>query len=87
MNKVITPIYVCKTNDLRGVNSDTQLVNVWGHIPGPLFPDARIAISRLKEGVGNKKGPISPQWLNDRKIYFEMKPQMRLLMGPPEWMR
>jgi len=87
VNFVLTPIYVCKTNELRDLDENVQVVNIWQHIPGPLFPDARLAISRLKEGVGNQKGQIHPGWLNGNKIYFEMKPQMGLLMGPPEWMR
>jgi len=87
VNYSIAPIFVCKNVNLTGVSDNTQIVNLRSHIPGPIFPDARIAINALKEGARQKKGPIEPQWLNDGRIfYFEMKPQMRNLPGSPEWL-
>ena len=83
-----TPIFVCINADLGNVNTNTQLVNIESHLPGTLFHDARAGLSRLKEGIGRKEGLILPEFLNDGKIYyFEIRPQMRPLVDPPDWAR
>ena len=87
VNYSLSPIFVCRREGLSDVNNDTQLFNLRSYLPGPIFPDARLAIRVLKDSIRTKKGPIQPAWLNDgRVIYFEMKPQMRLLMEPPNWL-
>lgn len=85
---VYSPVFVCKTTDLGKLSSNVKLANINSHLPGPVFPDTRLALRRLKEGIRDEKGPIYPTWLNDRKIYyFEMRPEMKLLIGPPDWMQ
>lgn len=83
----ISPVFVCKADEIGKVNEKTRIANINSHISGPLFPDARMAIGRLREGIRHERGRIKPVWLNDKGVfYFEMRPQMRLLSGPPEWM-
>jgi 8-oxo-dGTP pyrophosphatase MutT (NUDIX family) len=87
VNFTFTPIFICRTSEIGAVSEITQVVNLREHLPGPLFPDAQIAIKFLKEGSRSKKGPIQPEWLNDRQVYYyEMLPQIRLLTAPPDWM-
>jgi len=80
-----TPIFVCRITSLGNINAETQLVNIASHLPGPLFPDARAGITRLKEVIRQKE-PIQPEWFNKERIYyFMLKPEIGLLMGPPSW--
>lgn len=84
---LISPIFLCRTENLDNLSPSANLVNIKEHLPGPLFPDARLAIKRLKEGMKEEKGPIYPEWLNDKGIYyFELRPEMKLLTRPPSWM-
>ena len=83
----ISPIFVCRMDTIEGASKKTKIANLNSHLPGPIFPDARLAIGRLKEGLRDEKGPIEPKWLNEEGVfYFELRPKMRLLFGPPSWM-
>ena len=80
----VTPIFVSFAPDLEfnDVSKRTHLVSLKEHIPGPLFPDARLALASLKSRWGK---PISPEWLGEERIFFEHRPRVRMLMGPPGW--
>lgn len=83
----LTPVYVCRVDNLDGLNGEVVAVNINDHIPGPLFPDARLAIKYLKEGRKTKKGHITPNWLNGGKAYyFKLHPKPHLLDEPPSWL-
>lgn len=58
---VYSPVFVCRVERPLSVRTHTELVNFRGHIPGPLFPETRMTIERLKRGG---KGRIVPEFLN-----------------------
>lgn len=81
-----TPIFVCPVAKLEPVAGGVRIVNINSHLPGPLFPDARLGITRLKRVLAKEGDPILPVFLNDRGIcYVEHRPQIRPLMGRPDW--
>ncbi len=83
---VLSPIFVCMVPDLSGARQNTTPLTSTP-FPGPLFPDARIALKYFVEKMKTKaEGPIIPEFLNkDEVFYFQMKPTPRLLIGPPPW--
>lgn len=84
-----TPIFVCLVPSLEGVKKGVLIVNIKSHLPGPLFPDARMGIDRLRAVIGTRdRGPIHPEFLNKGGIcYVQVRPQLKPLMGPPDWIR
>jgi 8-oxo-dGTP pyrophosphatase MutT (NUDIX family) len=80
------PIFVGLAPDLtfKDVSERTHLARLGEHLPGPLFPDARLALAHYERKRGSEE-QITPEWLGEERIFFEHRPQVRLLMGPPSW--
>ena len=85
--RILSPIFICTIDDFGGIDDRARVVNIWRSFPGPLFPDAQLGITRLKKVITSEE-PLIPVCLNAELpvIYFEMVPQMRLQMGPPNWL-
>lgn len=86
---ILTPISVCsvlqiKKNDLK---PETVVMNIEDHLSGPLFPDARIALTFLKKlWQAERLLPVLPVYLSSEKpIFFQTHPTVGPLWGPPEW--
>jgi len=82
------PIFFCPVSRIGKVKKGVRIVNIRSHLPGPLFPDARMGISRLKEILeADKRGPAYFEFLNDEcACYIELRPKVKQLMGPPDWL-
>ena len=82
-----TPIFICDVPEIGDVKEGVSVVNIWSHLQGPLFPDARMGISYYQEAFDANKGSlISPQLFNNKSIFYvQMEPQIQLLMGRPDW--
>lgn len=58
---------------------DVVVANIFRHHPGPLFPDARLGIERVRELIGGVKYE-GPDWLSavvdgeERKVKFQISP-------------
>jgi 8-oxo-dGTP pyrophosphatase MutT (NUDIX family) len=79
-------LFVCRVpgNLFNNLSEGVELVNINSHLPGPIFPDARVAIEYLKKSRGKKNGPIEPAFLGPkRKMWAQMKPKVRMLFGNP----
>jgi len=84
----LTPIFVCEIPDsalstLRA-REDIVVVNIFSHLPGPLYLDARMAITYLKWKIDEGRGFGAPVPLNiTGKCYFQTRPAKAYLFGRP----
>ena len=85
----IAPIFYCPVPEeaLANLREDVIIANLNDHLAGPLFPDARVAISYLKRSIRERRGPIIPEFINgeDGIYFFQTRPKVNLLMGHPPW--
>ncbi len=86
ITRITSPIFVYKVPDLLGIKQNTVLLASYP-FPGPLFPDARIALKYYFDKARTNSGElITPEFLNQGEVfYFQMKPKPQLLMGSPSW--
>lgn len=86
ITQIHSAIFVSFAPELKfeGINNRTRLFHLDEHIPGPLFPDARLGLAELNR-VRKEKKSIAPVWLNKKNIYFKHRSNFGLLMGPPAW--
>lgn len=87
----LTPIFIYLSPAFNSANLKEGVVggNINDHLGGPLFPDARVAITHLKRQWQAGK-PIfnfeSAAFLGpERPLFFQMKPTLGPLWGAPEW--
>lgn len=86
MTFFLNPIFLCFIPDLNGIKQGVAIANLNSHIPGPLFPDARMGITYLRESIREqKRGKILPKFLNDGTCYIQLKPEVGLVIGPSRW--
>ena len=82
----LSPIFLFFVPDLKGTKQGVAIVNLNSHMPWPLFPDVRMGITYLRESIKEqKRGKIFPEFLNEEIYYFQLRPEVGLLMGPPKW--
>ena len=77
-----SPVFLYLVEKFGRLFDEVRVVNIHDHIPGPLFPDARVILSYLLESLKTGKSEIgSPVWLNGREaLTFQLSPRMGLLM-------
>lgn len=77
---ILTPIFICPVPQIRenDLKPGTIVMDIGNHLPGPLFPDARIAITHFK---GQRAGYLGPE----RLIFFQMRPRLGPLWEAPGW--
>lgn len=82
----LSPIFVYLAPTLGKLKRGVEIANLKLPLPGPIFPDARLAISRLKQGAKTDQELIQTELLNEKAIYFQLRPEVGQLMAPPPWL-
>lgn len=79
----IAPIFLCRVPGMH-YGSSVEVANIHGALPGPMYPDARMALNYLQHQLSTQSsGFIEPVFLNAGKVYFQTKPQMGYVLGFP----
>lgn len=84
VTEILTPIFICRVPHMTYPNTVT-IANLHEHQPGPLYPDARLAIHHVQRRIRERQtGFILPEFLNEgRKIYFQLAPVRGLISRIP----
>jgi 8-oxo-dGTP pyrophosphatase MutT (NUDIX family) len=86
IKEMFVPVFLCKAPDLSGGSKDIVWRDLSSNSFEKVYPDARLALKYLQQKVkSGMKGPIIPEFLNHKIIYFQTRPSMRYLPTRPEW--
>lgn len=86
IKEMFVPVFLCTAPDLAEGNKDIVWRRIFSTSFEKIYPDARLALEYFQQKVNNRaKGPIEPEFLNKKIIYFQTRPSMKYLLARPEW--
>lgn len=87
----LTPIFIYSSTipPATELKKGVVVANINEHLGGPLFPDARMVISYLQRQWQSGAPIFTPRPVTylepKRPLFFQIKPNVGPLWGPPDW--